>query len=251
MKGDSFAQITVFSCWSRLQGNQRKAEFCRGHALNNSALIEVEGIRAQLKDCLTEARFIEKGYAFYNHFKEDALLTSCCLVAGLYPNICTLMRPRKGGLKGGRLVTKDGDICRPSSGSFQRQRIFNASEAGKDAYAVFHVKHRSVGTGDRPGDVFLSEVNFVARFALLLFGGDLQIRDNAVIVDEWLKFKVGADQKKTRAGAVLILELRKQLDRVVLDHFTSPAGTHGDFVGEDGSSPLIRIVRRLLADEMS
>jgi len=199
---------------------------------------------------------------FYNKTKNDALLTSCCLVAGLYPNICFLLRPnKKAGIRGGRLLTKQQEICLPSSSSFQTQRIRNASENGKDAYAVFHAKHRSVtptnaASDNRPGPLYLSEVNFVSRFALLLFGGDLQVRNNALIVDGWLKFKVGRDDdgKACAANAVLVQHLRAELDKMALRHLigTSSPVSSGNVrvIGEkDLSQHLIEVVRQLLAEE--
>ena len=42
---------------------------------------------------------------------------------------------------------------------------------------------------------FLSEVNFVSNFALLLFGGELELVNNTIIVDKWLKFKVSSDEE--------------------------------------------------------
>ena len=190
-----------------------------------------------------DAGFIEQGLASYNGANDDALLTSCCLVAGLYPNICTLLRPRKGGPRGGRLLTKDGDVCKPSIGSFQAQRVRSVAESGKDAYAVFHEKHRTVGTNDRPGEVFLSEMDFIPRFALLLFGGDLSIEKNAVIVDGWLKFQVGDNGI---AGALLTQELRSELDRIMLRHIVSK---DDDQKRNEGSEKVITMVRQLLEQE--
>lgn len=260
VKGDLIATIAVFREWSKNNNYRDRAIFCSRHAVDNSALYEIQGLRSQLRDCLEDAGFLKRGIDFYNTAKEDALLTSCCLVAGLYPNICTLFRPtRKGGIKGGRLLTKEEELCLPSSNSFQSQRIRTASECGKDAYAVFHAKHRSVttSTGDRPAPLYLSEVNFVSRFALLLFGGDLEVKNNAVIVDGWLKFKVGRDDKDGKAcvtNAVLIQQLRTALDNMALRHlltapFSSGIGSPDGFEEVDTSLHLIKVVRQLLAEE--
>lgn len=192
---------------------------------------------------LADAGFIQRGIDSYNDSNDDALITSCCLVAGLYPNICTLMRPRKGGPRGGRLLTKDGDMCKPNSNSFQTKRVRSVAESGRDAYAVFHSKHRSVGTSDRPGEVFLSGVDFVSRFALLLFGGQLAVEKNALIVDGWLKFKVG---EKGNSGALLIQELRSELDNVMLRHVVAGDEDQGS---KEADKKVILMVRQLLGQE--
>jgi hypothetical protein len=150
------------------------------------------------------------------------------------------MRPRKGGPKGGRLLTKEGDICRPQSQSFQRSRVQRAGETGNDAYAVYHTKHRSVTSEETKKEVFLSNVNFVPRYALLLFSGDLHVEKNAIIVDGWLKFKIGETGK---AGAVLLLALRRELDATLLTQITGGGDTGNE------TNEMLTAVRQLLADE--
>jgi len=121
----------------------------------------------------------------------------------------------------------------------------DASESGKDAYAVFHSKHRSVGTGARAGEVFLSEVDFVSRFALLLFGGESVIENNALIVDSWLKFKVG-ENGSAMGALVLMLELRAELDNLLLVHVGSCKDNPEQ---KEHNQSLIEFVRQLLVYE--
>ncbi|CAB9528460.1 Putative ATP-dependent RNA helicase DHX30 [Seminavis robusta] len=245
VKGDLTATIAVYREWTKKRNDKERAVFCNRNGLDNVALKDMSSLRSQFRDCLKDAGFVGAELDSCNNgANDDALLTSCCLVAGLYPNVATLMRPRKGGPKGGRLLTKDGDVCRPSMGSFQNERVRNVSESGRDAYAVFHAKHRSIGTGGRLGDVFLAEVDFVSRFALLLFGGELSIEKNALIVDGWLKFKVG--DKGANNGIVLLQELRSQLDAVLLEHVTATDGRHEV---HQNNERLLLVLRQLLTEE--
>ena len=68
-------------------------------------------------------------------------------------------------------------------------------------------------------------------------------------MDGWLKFKVG--EKGSKSGAILILELRKELDNVMTRHIESS----GDSGGVDGDAMraecqrVLQIVRKLLQDE--
>ena len=206
---------------------------------------EIHELRNQYLAYLRDAGFVGHDAKNHNRHCDDALLTSCCLVAGLYPNVCTLMRPRKGGPKGGRLLTKEGNVCRPQSQSFQRSRIQRAAESGKDAYAVYHTKHQSVGT--KASEVFLSEVNFVSRYALLLFGGELEIVKNAVIVDGWLKFKVDGSETSL-AGAVLLLALRDELDASLLRQIAKGAG-NGNGGDGDAAAEMLDVIKKILMDE--
>ena len=269
VKGDLIAVIAVYRAWAKKKGRQQRDKFCRDHALNSTTLCDMETLRRQFFDLLVDAGLVpakndvslDAEDDCNNASNEDALLTSCCLVGGLYPNICTLIRSSQSGPKsaGGRLLTNDNSTtCRPSSQSFQRMRVQKASKSGKDAYAVYHSKHRSLGTTSpgqrRPPETFLSEVNFVSKFALLLFGGELELVKNAIIIDKWLKFKVASDDDSDKTAgkqnAILILSLRELLDDVILEHvvetFASPEDKARMF---QRHKRIIQVVRMILSDE--
>jgi HrpA-like RNA helicase len=267
VKGDLIAAIACYRAWSKSsQSPKGRYQYACQHALDHVAMQEIEDLREQYLAILVDTGFVSLplssssssssschlDHVPQNEHRDDALLTSCCLVAGLYPNVCTLMRPRKGGPKGGRLLTKEGDICRPHVQSFQRQRVDKTAEVGKDVYAMYHSKHRTVGTGKQTGDVVLSEVNFVTRCALLLFGGELEIEKNALILDRWLKFKVG---EKSLVGAVIFLALRDELDAILLQQisFRNSKKTEQDGARKQGENDetkeLMTIIRQLLVEE--
>eukprot|EP00986_Skeletonema_menzelii_P013094 scaffold7435_cov74-Skeletonema_menzelii.AAC.10 len=259
VKSDMIAAIAVYRAWT--QQKDKKEKFCRNHALNYMALREIDTLRHQFLDLVIDAGLASRDdLDDCNIAKDDALITSCCLVAGLYPNICTLVRPRRGGPKGGRLLTKDGEICRPSSSSFQRKRVNAAAENGKDAYAIYHAKHTSIGAvgvggqRQRPPETFLSEVNFVSKFSLLLFGGQLELVKNAIIIDGWLKFKVGDDTESKKGSAidnaVLILSLRDALDKVILEHVVETfASSEEKLSMMKRHKQIIEVVRQILSEE--
>mmetsp|Transcript_24768 Transcript_24768/g.58540 ORF Transcript_24768/g.58540 Transcript_24768/m.58540 type:complete len:426 (-) Transcript_24768:173-1450(-) len=300
-KGDLIAAVATYRAWTQKTTESQRWKFCRHHALDYATLRDMDRLRGQFRGLLADAGFVARsqkppnrssnnnnnksnnydgngngngdGDDWCHRARDDALLTSCCLVAGLYPNICSLIRPRKGGPRGGRLYTNDGDECLPQSNSFQRKRVREAAQTGKDAYAVYHAKHRTLGTNHAnnhqkqgASEIFLTEVNFVSRFALLLFGGDLEIVQNAIVVDGWLKFKVSSESstsdgeknsKTPRADTVnnafLILALREQLDQMILERVVSESSADGD-PGEtrrtkERHENVIRVVRKLLSEE--
>jgi len=271
VKGDLIAVISVYRAWSTRQRSER-GKFASDHALDNTALRDMETLRRQFGDLLAESGLIperrvtpqddgrgsEEGSSCSNSLAvDDALLTSCSLVAGLYPNIATLVRPQRPR-QGGRLLTSDSsELCRPSSSSFQRRRVQQASDEGRDAYAVYHAKHRSVGAvspgrEQRQQEAFLSEVNFVSKFALILFGGRPRLVKNAIVVDNWLKFKVcdNDDGEKEKTNAIILIALRGLLDDVIVEHVVKTFAT-----AEEKSrmaqrhEKIIEVVRRILADE--
>ena len=97
---------------------------------------------------------------------------------------------------------------------------------------------------------FLSEVNFVSKFALLLFGGELELVNNAIIVDKWLKFKVSSDEEGGKLNAILVLSLRELLDKMILDHVVEKVScpVKKATMGECRKR-IIGVVRSILADE--
>lgn len=110
-KGDFMAAIACFRAWKECPTDQDRFQFARDHAIDHVAMKEINDLRQSFSDLLKDAGFYGPRRNPPDHHGEDALLTSACWVAGLYPNICTLLRPRKGGPKGGRLLTKEGDSC--------------------------------------------------------------------------------------------------------------------------------------------
>jgi len=257
VKGDLIGSVAAYNKWSSQSKEKDRRKIASKYALDNNVLREVHSLRSQFRDSLVDAGFLDAKSDSWDGCHDDALFTSCCLVAGLYPNISTLMRPRRGrgNARGGRLITKNGDVCKSSSSSFQADRLWNAKEEGQDAYAVYHAKHRTVGVDTKPAssagqaDIYLNEVNFVSRYALLLFSGNVELKDTAIIMDGWLKFKVG--EKGSKAGAILILELRKELDNVITRHIESSGGS--DEAGGEAMRAecqrVLQIVRKLLQDE--
>ena len=261
VKGDIVASIAAYEAWSKGRNDKERRQFAVSNALDHNALNEIKGLRSQFKDALKSSGLLQSKDIDNKH-GDDALLTNCVVAAGLYPNIATLMRPSKiRRIRFARLITKNGDCCRPSSSSFQLERIRNCSESGSDAYAVYHGKHVTIGTSADANDVrkkqepFLSDINFVPRFAILLFGSQINVKENSLIVDDWLKFKVVDDlsedtQKlsdKTRVNAILVNEVRKELDNVMSKRIiysgSSCCSEDGD---DDESERVISVVKTLL-----
>ena len=135
VKGDSIAAIAAYNAWSssakssKSDKNKQLRKFATEHALNYNALVDIKGLRRQYKDALQASGLLRINESD-NKYGDDPLLTSCCLVAGLYPNVASLVRPSKE-LKISRafLMTKFGEKCYSSSDSFQLARIRNASES--------------------------------------------------------------------------------------------------------------------------
>ena len=215
VKADFIAAIAAFNAWFEKPPNLRE-KFARSNFLDNKILREVCALRAQFKSSLQQGGFIflnedTDSYIFANN--DNALYVSCCIAAGLFPNVASLVRDKK---KGAKLLTRDGEMCTPDSTSFQRDRLKNAKSEGRDVYATYMTKFSITSASETTLNryLFLTQVNFVSRYALILFGGNVVIKENALIIDNWLKFKVGREGSKY--GAFLIHSFRQVLDNLIL-----------------------------------
>ena len=215
----------------------QRYSWCRRHAMDANALAEVEGLRRQFKDVLVDANFASSDAV--NENNHDPAFLECVLVSALYPNIAVLERPKQSGKSGGgRLVTKTGEKAKPHFTSFQSKRVREASSTGKDAYAVYHSKHRSVTQGG-VGTTTLLGVSFVSRFALLLFAGtenNSRVEDGCIVINNFLKFRIGTGGECSGDdAAMLVREMRKALDDLLLERLG----------GQMGSGKLLKVASTL------
>jgi hypothetical protein len=118
-----------------------------------------------------------------------------------------------------------------------------AAVTGKDAYTVFHSMFRSVNkTGE--GQTYLDQVNFVSRFSLLLFGGELGVDGSKVSVGGFLKFKIGSGGED---GAVMVKGLRKVIEKVMLERLGG--GGKADDEANERWKRTVAVVLQLMEEE--
>eukprot|EP00520_Triparma_pacifica_P006003 CAMPEP_0118649126 /NCGR_PEP_ID=MMETSP0785-20121206/9536_1 /TAXON_ID=91992 /ORGANISM="Bolidomonas pacifica, Strain CCMP 1866" /LENGTH=857 /DNA_ID=CAMNT_0006541391 /DNA_START=643 /DNA_END=3214 /DNA_ORIENTATION=- len=222
-KSDIAAQIAIFNSYKAqtFLSYRDRTRWCGDHALNHVAFTEIEGLRGQFKDIMTDANFSPSSH---NENNENAIFLQCVLASGLYPNIAVLERPKQTKkFGGGKLITRTKEKATPQPGSFQKQRVYEASHIGKDAYVVFHSKRRSV-TQNGEGTTYLENISFVSRFALLLFAGspsDTKVDGNTLVLNNFVKFKIGTGGEKT---AILCNELRSLCDEILLERLMAGDG---------------------------
>ena len=211
IKGDLVAAVACYEAWESVEGSYKtKLDWARDHGLDHFALCEVRGLVRSFADILKDGGMGQREGS--KNDLSNAHFLSCCFVAGLYPNIAVLVRP-ENGRKGGRLLTPDNELTQPHPSSFQFGRVKEASSSGKDAYTTFLSKGRSVGVGGREPLTYLHRVDFVGRFAILLFGGRLSVEGSHIIVDRFLKFNIGSGGE---SSSILINELRTLCDDMML-----------------------------------
>ena len=86
VKGDLIGAIAAYEKWSAHPKEKDRRKVASKYALDHNVLREVHGLRSQFKDSLVDAAFLDSKSG-WDGSHDDALFTSCCLVAGLYPNV--------------------------------------------------------------------------------------------------------------------------------------------------------------------
>ena len=257
-KSDHLATVTAFEGWrSALRKGGRAAEkqFCEEHALNMMALRELERARQDMAENLCELGFIPREYLQNDASKLDrspspaishfdvnsgsARVLKACLCAGFYPNVALVREPAKQFVKieAGSIpadaaahelkysTPPDGRVfLHPSSVNFH-------ARAYETRFLIYSEKVRT-------SKVFLREVSMVPCYALLLFGGPIDVfhSHNSVKVGDFIDLDAPA-----RIG-VLAKKLRSRLDELLLQKISQP-----DF--DLSVNPVVRAVAKLLVTD--
>ena len=174
-----------------------------------------------------------------NNNSQNQGLVKAILCAGLYPNIIIAPRtvastapPKKSDKKVGenafRSHTKGEVYLHPSTIAFDESRL-------DSRYCCYHELVRTSKT-------YVRDCTTVSPFALLLFGGTLEVYQTHGVcsVDGWLKFRIDAKP------ATLIKYLRGKMERLLFQKIVSP---HEDVIESDDGRALIQSISRLFETE--
>jgi HrpA-like RNA helicase len=224
---DHLTILNAFTQWKDLRrakmGNRAIQSFLSDSYLSSLTLSQMEVLRKQFANLLKGIGFLpdgfssEKSESAENANSENVGLFKAVLCAGLYPNIIVAPRslvnttsssPPKGAKKAGECAfqshTKGEVYLHPST--------ISHSEGHLDSrYCCYHAMVKTSKT-------YVRDMTTVSPFALLLFGGALEVfhKEGVISVDGWLKFRIAAKP------ATLIKHLRAQMENLLLRKIVSP-----------------------------
>ncbi len=245
---DHLTILNAFNQWSELrrkEGNRVVNSFLKENFLGRLTLFQMEDLRKQFHSLLTDIGFLPKkfrlkdmGHTCNNNSQNQGLIKAI-LCAGLYPNIIVAPRtvvskgpPKKSDKKVGenafRSHTKGEVYLHPSTIAFDESKL-------DSRYCCYHELVRTTKT-------YVRDCTTVSPFALLLFGGTLDVYQTHGVcsIDGWLKFRIDAKP------ATLIKYLRGKMERLLFQKIVSP---HEDVIESDEGKALIQSISRLFETE--
>jgi len=247
---DHLTILNAFNQWSELRrskGNRVVNEFLKDNFLGRLTLFQMEDLRRQFHSLLIDIGFLPKKFRLKdmdhvcNDNSENQGLIKAILCAGLYPNIIVAPRtavarpgvaPKKSDKKMGehafRSHTKGEVYLHPSTIAFDESNL-------DSRYCCYHELIRTSKT-------YVRDCTTVSPFALLLFGGTLEVFQTHGIcsVDGWLKFRIDAKP------ATLIKYLRGKMERLLFQKIVSP---QEDVIESEEGRALIQSISRLFEAE--
>ena len=245
---DHLTILNAFNQWSELRrtkGNRVVNTFLKENFLGRLTLFQMEDLRKQFHSLLTDIGFLPKKFRLKdmdhtcNNNSQNQGLVKAILCAGLYPNIIVAPRtvvstapPKKSDKKVGenafRSHTKGEVYLHPSTIAFDESKL-------DSRYCCYHELVRTSKT-------YVRDCTTVSPFALLLFGGTLEVYQTYGVcsIDGWLKFRIDAKP------ATLIKYLRGKMERLLFQKIVSP---QEDVIESDEGRALIQSISRLFETE--
>jgi hypothetical protein len=170
----------------------------------------------------------------------DPRILRALLVAGLYPNIARIQPGAKPGASP-KLTCRaseeeepargKGAVSKESSCQLHPCSVAHGRAALPARWGVFLEQVKSTG-------VYLRDITPVTPFAMLLFGGELVVKEGSVVVDGWASFSAAPRL------AVMFTALRGRLGALMERDAAAPKAER-----EAQSASLLEALKQLLASE--
>ncbi|CAK4632364.1 unnamed protein product [Aphanomyces euteiches] len=222
---DHYLLWTAVSKFVKLEKNQRRA-FCKENSLSYESLSTIVDLRQQyLEHCQLLGFYDPANAAPFNQHSTNPKVIKAALTAGLYGNVVQVIYPEQkyyetanGVLAAAHVAKTLSYFIRSPQDSTKTDRVFLHPSSINFSRGQFESPWLVYNELVQTSKLFVRESTMVAPYALLLFGGKLQVQHEKglILVDEWIKFQAVA-----RIG-VLVKALRHQLDRLLLLKVSDP-----------------------------
>jgi HrpA-like RNA helicase len=248
---DHLTILNAFTQWKdlkRQKGEREVRSFLTDSFLSRLTLQQMEDLRKQFASLLTEIGFLPKGFRLHDTNSPENInvsnvgLIKAVLCAGLYPNI--IVGPRSLASKNQPAVPprdakKVGECAFQSHSKgevYLHPSTISFTEKSLDSrYCCYHEMVKTSKT-------YVRDCTTVSPFALLLFGGALEVyqREGICSVDTWLKFRIAPKP------ATLVKHLRSQMERILLNKIVNP---EEDVTGTPEGKALLQSISTLFEEE--
>ncbi|KAJ1653807.1 putative ATP-dependent RNA helicase ucp12 [Dispira simplex] len=234
-QSDLLTDARIINAWEALHrnsGSKREAMlFAERHFLSKTALFELRTLKASFFDTLRQLGFISSQVVDWtdertNAHCHSAPLVKAVLLAGLYPNVVHVPLPnQKYGKVLGGTVQLEAEAKKLRYFSRSGERVFlHPTSLLFDCNKIpsqFVTYYSKVATTK----VYLRDANVVSLYALLFFGGTVEVDHQRQLlhIGPWVRMRAWP-----RIG-VLVNSLRKLVDqllRVKLDNAAAVISDH-------------------------
>lgn len=246
-QSDLLMWVRVYDAWldARRAGGGFRAqrEFCDSNFLSRKTLVAIGDARSQLRRQLLDAGFgsdFSGGDGGLNRNEKETRVLRSVICASLYPNVIRVDLPeatfeRKAGGTVSKAFTSRELKMRSKSG----ERVFLHPESINFDEGNYGSRWLAYFSKVQTSRVFVRDATMVSPYAILLFGGDIEVRHahEQLVVDKWVIFKAPA------RVAVLVRELRRNLDGLLMRKFDNPGiDVHEDPQSRAVSDAILRLV---------
>ncbi|KAE9074349.1 DExH-box ATP-dependent RNA helicase [Phytophthora fragariae] len=225
-KSDHLLLWKLVERYAPLRGQKMKRGFCRDIGLSYDTMESILDLKQQYLQQLDNIGFYEPSSADnLNENSDTPRIIKAALCAGLYANVAQVVYPEQKYFQAAHGVVEEDHnakqiryFVRSTAEAGQRERVFlhpsscNFSQTNYDSPWLLYTE--LVQTSK----IFVRESTMVNPYALLLFGGQLEVihEMNLLTLDGFISFNAVA-----RIG-VLIKTIRQHLDRLLMEKIADP-----------------------------
>ncbi|KAG7397023.1 ATPdependent RNA helicase [Phytophthora boehmeriae] len=224
-KSDHLLLWKLMERYAPLRGQKAKRGFCRDIGLSYDTMESIMDLKQQYLQQLDNIGFYSNCESL-NENSDAPRIIKAALCAGLYANVAQVVYPEQKYFQAAHGVVEEDPnakqiryFVQSASEPGQRERVFlhpsscNFSQTQYDSPWLLYTE--LVQTSK----VFVRESTMVNPYALLLFGGKLEVvhEKNLLTLDQFIRFHAVA-----RIG-VLIKSMRQHLDRLLVDKIADPS----------------------------
>ncbi|GMF18001.1 unnamed protein product [Phytophthora lilii] len=226
-KSDHLLLWKLVERYAPLRGQKMKRGFCRDIGLSYDTMESILDLKQQYLQQLDSIGFYESSCIDNLNENSDApRIIKAALCAGLYANVAQVVYPEQKYFQAAHGVVEEDHnakqiryFVRSATEAGQRERVFlhpsscNFSQTNYDSPWLLYTE--LVQTSK----IFVRESTMVNPYALLLFGGHLEVihEKNLLTLDGFIRFNAVA-----RIG-VLIKSIRQHLDRLLMEKIADPS----------------------------
>lgn len=236
-KSDHIMLVNAFKGWEHAKRYGNEQQYCWRNFLSAMTLKLLSNMKSQLAEYLKDLGLVGVGNCKdpeLNKNSNNERLVKAIVCAGLYPNVGRVTKPNKQVRRRSVTVaTKDthAALFPKSVNAFAGQF--------ESPWIVFHQMIKSK-------QVYIYDTTMIGAYPLLFFGGKLVLKHEGegtgIVVDEWIHFAC------PRSRAQLILDLRRELDKLLEYKITHPGPTVWSRDEKEGAL-LISMVDLLASEE--